>query len=346
MTSRRSFLIGAAGIFAAPTVLGVSRAVAKSDAVTMVSYDGSYQDAAVKAVFDPFTKETGIKVQVVPYAGIDKIKAMLLTGNVGIDIFLGTGAEAGAGSKQGFWEKIDPSLFDLADLHIQPASDYVLYEVFCRGVTWDPKKIGPGRHPATFADFFDLQKFPGRRAVRAVAQHTLEIALLADGVAPKDIYPLDLNRAFKSLDRIKSQIVWAATTPQDTSLLQVGEADFSIANANRVRATIEPGRGVPLACSFEQNLSGTIVLSIVKGAPSKENAMKLIAYHLRPDVQAKLNDLVGDIPVSKKASTMLSPEVSKWQPDLNNPKSVMLNDTYWAENYEVTHRRFQEWRLG
>ncbi|MCC8969162.1 ABC transporter substrate-binding protein [Bradyrhizobium brasilense] len=343
--SRRYFLVGTAGIIAAPIVLKASRAAAKSDSITMVNYGGSYQDATVKAILDPFTKETGIKVEVVPYSGLDKVKAMQLTGNVEIDIYMSTGAEAAGGSKRGFWDKLDPSLFDLKDLKIQPATDYATTEIYSRGIAWDPKKFGPGKHPTTFAEFFDLQKFPGRRTVRARGQDTLEMALLADGVAPKDIYPLDLNRAFKALDRIKSQIVWAATTPQDTSLLQVGEADFSIANVNRVKSTTEPGGGVPLAYSFEQNLNGGQTLQVLKGARNKENAMKLIAYCLRPEVQANFFNLVGTTPVSKKASAMLSPEVSKWQPDLDNPKSVYINNTYWAENYEAVTRRFQEWRL-
>ncbi|KRR17746.1 ABC transporter substrate-binding protein [Bradyrhizobium retamae] len=343
--SRRSVLIGTAGIVAAPIVLSASRSAAKSDSVTIVSYGGSYQDATVKAVFDPFTKETGIKVQIVPYPGLDKVKAMLLTGNIEIDIYLSADEESAAGSKQGFWEKLDPSLFDLKDLKVQPASDYVTYEIYSRGISWDPKKFGPGKHPTTFAEFFDLQKFPGRRAMRAAATGTLETALAADGVAPKDIYPLDLNRAFKALDRIKSQIVWSANTPQDVSLLQVGEVDFSIATVNRVKVTTEAGGGVPLAYSFEQNLHGGVTLQVVKGARNKESAMKLIAYYLRPEVQTRLCDLVGNGPVSKKGSAMLSPNVSKWQPDFNNPKSVYSNGTYWAENHEAVTRRFQEWKL-
>ncbi|KRR29186.1 hypothetical protein CQ13_38830 [Bradyrhizobium retamae] len=311
----------------------------------MVTYGGSYQDATVKAVFDPFTKETGIRVQLVPYPGLDKVKAMQLTGNIEIDVYLSTGAEAAAGSKLGFWDKLDPSLFDLKDLKIQPTSDYVTYEIYAQGVTWDPKKFGSGKHPTNFVEFFDRQKFPGRRAIRARVQNTLEIALLGDGVAPKDIYPLDLNRAFKALDRIKSQLVWAANTPQDTALVQVGEADFSIANSNRVKATTEPGGGVPLAFSFEQNVLGGSTLQLIKGARNKDGAMKLIAYHLRPEVQARLYNLVGATPVSKKGSAMLSPDVSKWQPNLENPRNVYLNDTYWADNYEAATRRFQEWKL-
>ncbi|MGY0576154.1 ABC transporter substrate-binding protein [Bradyrhizobium sp. RDM12] len=343
--SRRSFLIGASCTLGAPMLLRASRAGAESASVTIVNYGGAYQDASVKAIYEPFTKETGIKVRIVPYPGLDKIKAMQLTGNVDIDVYACTGAEAAAGSKRGFWEKLNASLFDIEDLKIKPASDYVTFEIACKGISWDPKKFPSGKHPTAFAELFDLEKFPGRRALRAIVQQTLEIALLADGVAPKHIYPLDLNRAFKVLDRVRSQIVWAATTPQDTSLLQIGEADFGYASSNRVKSTTEPGGGVPLAFSFEQNITLNDAVTVLKGAPNKENAVKLISYHLRPEVQARFFEIVGTTPVSKKAFSMLSAEVRKWQPDLDSPKNLHLNDTYWAENYEALHHRFQEWRL-
>ncbi|QQO35538.1 ABC transporter substrate-binding protein [Bradyrhizobium diazoefficiens] len=341
--SRRSFLAGVAGIIAAPIVLRASRAEANSDSVTIVSYGGSYQEAHIKTISNPFTQETGIKVEYLPSPGLDKIKAMQLTGNVQIDIWTSDGPSTASGSKQGFWEKLDLSMFDLKDLTIQPAGDYVANEVFPGGVVWDPKKYGPGKHPASFAEFFNLAKFPGRRAMRPNPNLTLEIALLADGVAPKDIYPLDLDRAFKSLDRIKSNTVWPAGLPQSISYVQTGEVDFAINYSNRVKGTTEMGGGVPLAFSFEQNLIGVDAVAIVKGAPRKKNAMRLIAYMLKPEVQARFYDLVGLVPVSKKAATMLSPEARKWQPDFNNPNNVIVSNEYWADNLESVGLRFKEW---
>ncbi|WP_368731231.1 extracellular solute-binding protein [Bradyrhizobium japonicum] len=138
---------------------------------------------------------------------------MQLTGNVDIDIWLDANSDTAAGSKLGFWTELEPSIFDLEDLQVRQESDYVTFEIYCVGISWDPTRFGPGKHPTTFSEFFDLQKFPGRRAVRAIAPRTLEIALMADGVPPKDIYPLDVTRALRALDRIKSQIVWSHTTP-------------------------------------------------------------------------------------------------------------------------------------
>ncbi|MDA9445869.1 ABC transporter substrate-binding protein [Bradyrhizobium sp. CCBAU 21360] len=345
--SRRSFLAGAVGAVAAPMVIRASRAAAKSDSLTFTGYGGSYQENLTKFAINPFTEETGIKVNVVPAPDLARVKAQLLTGNVEWDVFDGNGAQMASGSKQGYWEKLDLSMLDVEDLAIPPASDSVAWGAYGSGYIWDPKKFGDGKHPSTCAEFFDVKKFPGRRSLRTGAFGNLEAALLADGVSPKEMYPLDIDRAFKAMDRIKPSIaVWATTNPQSISLVQTGEVDFSVSFGNRVKSTNDPGGGVPLAFSFEQNLLDYEGLAILKGAPNKENAMKFIAYLLRPEVQARLNnELGGSVPASKKALPMIKPEIRKWQVDLNNPKSLFLDAAYWADHREAVEQRFKEWIL-
>lgn len=128
-------------------------------------------------------------------------------------------------------------------------------------------------------------------------------------------------------------------------MLQTGEADFGKCNANRVKATTEPGGGVPLAFSFEQNIIDIDCLAILKGAPNKENAIELTAYYLRPEVQARLYNLIALTPISKKAATMLSPDMRKWQPDWNSSNTLIIDGGYWADNYDAVNRRFLEWLL-
>ncbi len=292
---------------------------------------------------NPFTEETGIKVNLVGTADLAKVRAMQLTGKVEWDIYLDGGTVLASGSKQGFWERLDPSIFELKQLVVRPTIDVATYEIYAAGIMWDPKRYGPGKHPANFAEFFDLKRFPGRRAMRPVPDGALEIALLADGVAPKDMYPLDLDRAFRALDRIKSNVVWPVATPQSVSFVQTGEVDFSITYANRAKATTAPGGGVPLAFSLEQNVLNTGAVAVLKGARNKEGAMKLIAYMLRSEVEVRLERQAGNIPVSKNAASMFSAEDRKWQPDLNNSSTVTISSEYWADNFDAVSRRFKEW---
>lgn len=345
--SRRFFLVGTAGVLAAPMVLKGSRAAGKSDSVAVTLYGGSLQEIFIKSVANPFTEETGIKVNILPTPEIAKVKAQQLTGNVEIDVFNTTAEQAAYGSKQGFWEKLDLSTFDIDDMAIPPKNDTVTTNSYAGGIGWDPKKYGPGKHPTNFAEYFDLKKFPGRRTFRNRPGETLEAALLADGVPSKDIYPLDLDRAFKMLDRIKPSIAsWIAATPQTISLLQSGEVDFSYTYASRVKLTTEPGGGTPLGFSFEQNLIGTSNFAVPKGAPNRENAMKFIAYYLRPEIQARQCDLVGVLPNSKKAMSMVSTETRKWLPDISSSNHVLIDGAYWSDNLEAVSRRFKEWVLN
>ncbi|MGY4157982.1 putative spermidine/putrescine transport system substrate-binding protein [Bradyrhizobium sp. USDA 4461] len=345
--SRRFILFGGTSLVAAPTVLRVTRAAAKFDPVTFTGYGGTYQETLVRTVLNPFTEETGINVNVVPIPDLARVKAQLLTGNVEWDIYDVSGSKIEFGSKNGFWEKLDPSIFDVEDIAIQPATDHVAFSVFVAGIAWNPTKYGLGKHPSSFADYFDLKRFPGRRALRNQPNETMEMALVADGVAPMDLYPLDVDRAFKALDRIKPSIAsWINAVTQSISLVQTGEVDFSYTYANRVKATNEPGGGVPLALSFEQNLLDTESLAVLKGAPNKEGAMKLLAYFLRPEVQARFENQIAGIPVSKKALALLSAETRKWQPDLDNPNHIRINNGYWVSNFSELSRRFKEWVLS
>ncbi|WP_168193363.1 ABC transporter substrate-binding protein [Bradyrhizobium sp. NAS96.2] len=346
--SRRSFLGGAASALAAPMVIRASRAAPNSNSLTFTGYGGSLQEIQIKTVMNPFTEETGIKVNIIPAPDLARVKAQLLTGNVELDVFEGQSALTASGSKQGFWEKLDLSMFDLEDMAVKPTSDAVPYLLFAGGIAWDPKRFGPGKHPANFSEYFDLVKFPGRRTFSNHPDATLEMALLADGVSPKDIYPLDLDRAFKALDRVKPSVAaWVNTTTQAVSLAQTGEVDFTyVAASNRIKATNEPGGGVPLAFSFEQNVLGSETLTVLKGAPNKQNAIKFIAYFLRPDVQARLMTALGLVPISKKAVPMLPAETRKWQPDLKNPQSVFIDAAYWADHLDAVSVRFKEWILS
>ncbi|MCC8984545.1 extracellular solute-binding protein [Bradyrhizobium acaciae] len=344
--SRRLFLTGAAGVLAAPMVLRSAVTAAKSNSLTVTSSGGSFQEILVKVVIESFTRETGIKVDIAPRPDMAKVKAQKLTGNVEIDVHLPTAAEAAYGSTQGFWEKLDLSMFNIGDMVIPPTSDVLTTDTFAGGIAWDPSKYGPGKHPTNFAEYFDLEKFPGRRTLRNYASETLEAALLGDGVAPHKIYPLDLDRAFKVLDRIKPSIAsWTAATPQTYSLLQAGEVAFSYTYANRAKATNEPGGGTPVAFSFEQNLLSPDPLVVLKGAPNKENAMKYLAYYMRPDVLVRQCNLTASVPNSKKAMSMLSAETRKWMPDMNNPNNLILDGAYWADNLDAVSRRFKEWIL-
>ncbi|MBJ2152723.1 ABC transporter substrate-binding protein [Paracoccus sp. IB05] len=342
--TRRNFMASGASLLAAPAILGAGRALASTNKLTFVTWGGTYRDSVYEGGIRSFTEKTGIEVTIIDTPDLAKVKAQVMTGNVEWDVFDAPGAMGASGSKEGYWEAFDEGLFDLDDLAIAPTADLAPFYTWAGGIAYDPSKKGEGEYPRNFAEYFDLEKFPGRRTFRDRPSETLEAALLADGVAPADLYPLDVDRAFAALDRIKPSVAsWVAATPQTITLLQTGEVDFSYSYSSRVRTTGEAGAG--MAFSFDQTLNGLEYLAVVKGAPNRENAMKFVAHMLSPEVQAATMELLANAPVSKGAVPLLSEESRKWLPDMENANNALMNDAWWADNFETVSRRFKEWML-
>ncbi len=342
--SRRRMLVAGASLLAAPAILRAGRAEAASNKLTFVTWGGTYRDSVYEGGIKSFTEQTGIEVTIIDTPDLAKVKAQVMTGNVEWDVFDAPGALGASGSKEGYWETFDEGLFDVDDLTIAPTADLVPFYTWAGGIAYDPKKYSEGQYPRNFAEYFDLEKFPGRRTFRDRPSETLEAALLADGVAPADLYPLDVDRAFAALDRIKPSVAsWVSATPQTITLLQTGEVDFSYTYASRVRTTNEAGAG--MAFSFDQTLNGLEYLAVVKGAPNRENAMKFVSHMMKPEAQAGVMERLANTPVSKSAVPLLSEEARKWLPDMENPNNIVMNDAWWADNFEDVTRRFKEWML-
>ncbi|WP_321788900.1 ABC transporter substrate-binding protein [Paraburkholderia sp. J94] len=346
---RRRFLQAAgatllSGAVAAPMIVTSRKAAAASN-LTVVSWGGNYHQGVEEALAKPFEKEFGVHVTLVDTPDLARVKAQVMTNNVQWDVFDAVGPMAMTGAKNGYWEPLDPALFDQSDL-IAPMTKFAVpFYGFTGGICWDNSKYLAGKHPETFADYFDVKKFPGQRTLRNRASETLEIALLADGVPPEKIYPLDVPRAFRALDRIKPFIgKWVDQTPQTVSLVETGQVDFSYTYSTRVKAAQEAGK--PINFSFKQTLTGLEYLVVLKNAPNKANAMKFVQFAMRPDRQAALMDYLGNTPASKKALPLVKPDVRKWLSDPGNKMNLISNDVWWAEHYDELTLRFKEWVLS
>lgn len=347
--SRRHLLALASATAVGAMVAPYTRAsepARKSNELVLVTWGGNYRQGMEDGLVKPFMKETGINVTILDTPDIAKVKAQAMTGNVQWDVFDAPGSMGASGANHGYWEALPPGLFDESDLLLPSQKYLVPFFTFAGGIAYDEARTPDGKHPKTFADYFNPEAFPGRRTLRTRAMETLEIALLGDGVAPKDLYPLDVDRAFAVLERIKPHISkWIEATPQSVTLLQTGEADFSFTYANRIQAS-NRDQGVKLGFSFEQNLNGVEYLAVLKNAPNKENAFKFLSFAMRPEYQASCMEAKGGAPISRKAYSLLKPESLQWLPKLDAPNNAYINDAWWAKNLEALERRFKEWLLA
>lgn len=348
---RRRRLVQGAGAtllssaIAAP-MIAIPRNASAAGNLVVVSWGGSWRRAVEEAFVKPFEKEFGIQVTMIDTPDLAKVKAQVMTNNVEWDVFEGTGAMTFSGSKNGYWEPLDPALFKSEDLVVPITKDAVPSEASCGGICWDDNKFPDGKHPQTFIEYFDFAKFPGPRTLRNRPSETLEIALLADGVPPDKLYPLDVERAFRSLGRVKPHIThWIEQTPQTATLLQSGEVDFSYSYTGTMSTAQKLTKS--LKFSFEQNLVFFNYLSVLKNAPNRANAVKYLQFVLRPDRQSAIaNAFTGIVPSSRAAVQGLSPEARKWQPDFDNKLNVTLDDTWWSDHFDELTRRFKEWQLS
>ena len=206
------------------------------------------------------------------------------------------------GGEQGLIEKLDfaklPNAAAMPENYRSPYS--VAYEFYSSVLAYSQTKYPAGAAPNSWADFWDVKKFPGRRALRNHPLATLEAALMADGVAPDKLYPLDVDRAFKKLEEIKPYItVWWTSGAQSAQLLNDGEVDIEMAWNGRVSALA--GEGAKVGFTYNQGVLQNTSLCILKGAPNLPTAVRFLNEAVDPVNQANLPLHIDYGPANPKA---------------------------------------------
>src|ERR1700730_7922957 len=215
---------------------------AGAEELTVMATGGAWQAALRQAWFEPFAKKMGVKFNEQEYTGeLGKIKAMVETGNVPIDLVTVETSTVLQGCDAGVLIRLDYSkVADRSSFLPGTALDCgVGIDVYGDVLAYDTTVLKEA--PASVLDIFDTKKFPGKRAMRKAPAQNLEIALLADGVAPADVYkvlatPAGVDRAFKKLDELKPNIVWWTNVSQVPDMLASGELTMSVATPARLIA--------------------------------------------------------------------------------------------------------------
>ena len=310
--------------------------------MVFTSWGGTTQDAQKEAWAVPFETEAGVKVLQDGPTDYGKLKAMVESGSPTWDVVDVEMDFAIKAAKDGLLEPIDFTVVPRDDLDPRFTTDHAVGSFYYSFVlAWN--KAALQEEPTGWADMFDLQKFPGKRTLyKWSAPGVIEIALLADGVPEDELYPLDLDRAFKKLDTIKSEIVWWSGGAQSQQLIASGEAAMGQLWNGRVFALQQEGAEVGV--TWNQNLTAADVLVVPKGAKNKQAAMKFLAAATSPAGQAKFAELSGYAPVNVKAKAEMDPEVVKSLPDAFIESQIDLDMNYWAENRDSIAERWYAWQ--
>jgi putative spermidine/putrescine transport system substrate-binding protein len=204
------------------------------------------------------------------------------------------------------------------------------------------------RIPANWAGWWQSRKLPGNRTLAKGSFGTFEFALLADGVAPDELYPLDLDRAIGSLRRISGSIVdrWWETGPQVIDWLSNGRASFGSAMAHAVVVGERTGR--PIQPVWNQGLLVSDCWVIPQDAGNRDVAADFIRFALSASAQATLAMTAALGPVSSAGLALVDPHLRGNLPTspLNLPRLVRADSQWWADNEAAASRAFDSWLLG
>jgi putative spermidine/putrescine transport system substrate-binding protein len=321
-----------------------------SGEVRVAGYGGTMQEAQMKGYYESFERLSGIKVRPLPDANPPKVKAMVDTGNVEWDLAqLSRGSIMNLQKTGDYFERIDYSIVD-DGVDKEYRFEYGLEMLVWAQVLAYRTDAFKGAVPNGWADFWDTKKFPGDRAMFGTSGGgwpEMEFALMAAGVAPDKLYPLDIDKALESYTKIKKDVIkWWDTGAVPIQLLTDREVTMTTVWNGRMAAL--QAAGVPAAISWSQGLSKRDAWGIPKGAKNKVNAMKFVAFSTMAIPQARIalaipygsvnNDSNKYIPSERQAVLPSSPEIKK--------KLINYNYDWWIDNREAVIPKFNKWLLS
>ena len=236
--------------------------------VVFASWGGIYQEASKKGYCDSFATKTGATVIQDGPVDYAKLRTMIQNGSPTWDVVDVTIDFLYNAAKDGLFEKIDTSIVDTKLLPAKFVHEYGIANiVWSYNIAFNSQTFPDGKHPKTWAEFFDVAKFPGRRALRDRVNPMLEIGLLADGVPFEKLYPLDVDRALKKLEPMKKSAVWWTTNSQSQQLMIDGECSLGILNNGRIYDVQK--KGAKIGIEWAQNLQSVDYLVVPKGLQGK-----------------------------------------------------------------------------
>ena len=314
--------------------------------IRIVHYGGQFGKALREAYFDPVEEDLGVTIHDMSRTDMAKIKAMVESGNIEWDIVNVNTLEVIRGAREGLWEPIDWTVVDPKTTGSMGPMEYgVPFVALTTGMVYSTETYpDPADAPQTWADFWDVEKFPGRRSLDNRVRYLLDAAAMADGVSPDELYPLDVERAFQSLDKIRPHVdVWTHPPVGAVQLIANDEVDIGFSVNNEVAAARD--NGVPVAMQFNQGLYLTNAWVVVKGSPNREKAMEVIQAMSKPEYQAKFSELTYMGPINPEALPLIPEELLKQLPTApeNFQKQVVLDNDWWAAHEGELIERFTAW---
>lgn len=362
--NRRRFVQATSSAFAvgALSSMGGSAEAQSSRELRVLVGGGALGKAAIEAYVKPFQAETGIVVNpVTDQTATMTIQLMVTNKNYSLDVVPLTCGTAFTFAAKGLLEPIDFSIYKKENLDGYPDFTKKPFGApayfFCWIMAYSSEKFPAGKGPSSWADFWDVRKFPAVRSLvtgQYGSEGPWEEALLADGVSKDALYPLDIDRIFASLDKIKPHIRKWWTSGSEIYQLMHDKA-VELTNTYDGRLNLLLDEGAPLTINRNQAKLAWQYWTIPKGCPNAANAQKFIEFTSRADRQAAFAQLIPYGPSNLNAFKLLPDSLARRlasHPD-NLKVGIPISPEWYAavgsdgmSNTERLIKRWNQWILG
>ena len=337
---------------------------ASAQELTVMSWGGAYGEAQTEAHVKPWSAASGFAAKMTDSDNpATPIKAMVEAGNVTVDVASIEYADAIRLCDEGMLEPIDIAALPAGADGTPAADDFlpgavtecaVSTDIWSNVFAYDTTKL-TGTVPTTAADFFDLEKFPGKRGLKKGPKAVLEFALIADGVPVGEVYdvlstPEGVDRAFAKLDTIKDSVVWWEAGSQAPQLLADGEVVMTTAYNGRIfNAAIAENK--PFQIVWDGQIYENEMYAIPKGAPNKDKALEFIAYATSTEGLRAQATYISYGPARKSAlkdellykdgKTVMGPHLPTAPENMGN--ALETSADFWVDKNAELNERFNAW---
>lgn len=315
----------------------------------VINDSGGDMQAAMREIFyKEFEARYGIRIVNTSPVDLGKLRAMVTSGNIDWAVTELTHQDGIEAEKAGLLEPLDHSIIDFSPFpeHLQNREYIMPKSVYSTVMTYRTDVYEEGKRPASWADFFDVETFPGLRSMQNTPVENLEFALLADGVPADQLYPIDLERAFAKMDTLKDHVgVWWTTGAQSVQVLVDGEVDMGTAWNGRVWGLMKDG--APVTIEWNQGAIKESAFAIPKGAPDAYWGQKFLALTAEAELQAVYAERIGYPGVNLDSLKLVDPEVATFMPTYPEhlAKQFWTDVGWWSENGEPIKERWARWVL-
>lgn len=312
--------------------------------ITVTSWGGEYQDAQERAIVEPFERLTGATVTVAE-TDLQSLRNQVEAGEVEWDVCDVLLEDVLPLANLGLLEALDYAVIETDGIDPGIRFEHAIGSAYYATVLAYRAEVWPDLPPpGGWSDFWDLDRYPGMRGLHRQAQTTFEFALIADGVTIPDLYPLDVERALASLERIRESVtLWWEQGAQPAQLLNSGDVDMVAAWHSRIERVRQDG----VAAGIQWNggaLSGDAWV-VPKGSTNRDLAMDFINFATRPEVCAAFASLAPFGPVNSSAFELMDADRARQSPSFpaNREQQFILDFDWWFQHQEAASKQFEDW---